>query len=58
VLLVNKRDREMKVQLPGASGGKMEYADQTTGFNPPASVSLNSDDITLNGFSVAVVTLR
>jgi hypothetical protein len=58
VLLVNKRNREMQVQLQGASGGKMEYADQTTGFNPPATASLDSDNITLNGFSVAAVTLR
>jgi len=58
VLLVNKRNREMKVQLAGAGGGKLEYADQTTGFNPPATVSLGSDNITLNGFSVAAVTLR
>jgi len=57
LLLVNKRDRSMKVSIPGASGGEQIYADQTTGFQPPAKTKLNSDEITLNGYSVAAVTL-
>ncbi len=57
LLLVNKRDRNSEVSIPGANGGQEEYVDQTTAFQPPASVKLSGDKVTLNGFSVAVVTL-
>jgi hypothetical protein len=58
VLLASKRDRTFELAIAGASGGQLEYVDQTTGFDPPKSVRLDSDNITLNGFSVAVVTLQ
>jgi hypothetical protein len=32
--------------------------DQTTGFQPSASATLSSDNLKLEGYSVAVVTLR
>lgn len=57
VLLANKRNRTFELSIPGASGGQMEYVDQTTGFDPPKSVRLDSDRITLYGFGVAAVTL-
>ena len=57
VLLVNKSQNTIDIQLVGASGGQMEYADQTTGFDPPRKARLESEEITLNGFSVAAVTL-
>jgi len=57
VLLVNKRDRLLAVSIPGAAGGQEEYVDQTTAFQPPASVKLETDAVTLSGFSVAAVTL-
>jgi hypothetical protein len=57
VLLVNKRDKTAEVELPGASGGQMEVVDQTTGPQPPASRTLDSDKVSLNGLAVAVVTL-
>ncbi len=57
VLFVNKRNRTMKVTIPGARGGELLYADQTTGFQPPASEKLNSDEVTLRGYCVAAVTL-
>lgn len=57
VLLVNKRDRSFEVEIPGAAGGTEEFVDQTTAFQPPASVKLSGDKITLTGFSVAAVTL-
>jgi hypothetical protein len=57
VLLVNKRDRTFDVSVVGASGGQVDYVDQTTGFQPPASAKLSSDTVKLAGFSVAVVTL-
>jgi len=56
VLLVNKRDRTFDVTIPGASGGQIEYVDQTTGFQPPATAKLATDVTKLNGYSVAVVT--
>ncbi len=58
VLLVNKRDSSFKVRLPGATGGRLDYVDQTTSFQPPATMKLAEDTIQLGGFSVAVVTLR
>ncbi len=57
VLLVNKRDRVMKVTVSGASGGDETYADQTTGAQPPATLKLSSDEVVLNGYSVSAVAL-
>jgi len=57
LLLVNKRDRAASLVVAGASGGQVDYVDQTTGFRPPASARLESDTVTLNGLAVAVVTL-
>ena len=57
VLLVNKRDRAFDVSVAGASGGLLDYVDQTTAFNPPTSARLTSDSFKLSGYSVAVVTL-
>ena len=57
VLLVNKRDREFEISLPGAAGAQEEYVDQTTAFRPPASKRLTTDQVLLPGFAVAVVTL-
>ena len=58
VLLVNKRNRAFDVSVAGASGGQVDYVDQTTGFQPPASAKLYADVVKLNGFAVAVVTVR
>jgi hypothetical protein len=58
VLLVNKRNRPIKIILPGASGGEQIYADQTTGFESPATARLSSDEVLLNGYSVSSVTLK
>lgn len=57
VLLVNKRDRAFDVTVTGATGGRLDYVDQTTSFNPPATMKLSSDALKLGGYSVAVVTL-
>jgi hypothetical protein len=56
VLLVNKRDRTFDVTVTGATGGRLEYVDQTTNFQPPATMNLSSDTLKLGGYSVAVVT--
>ena len=57
VLLVNKRDRQFDVRVTGASGGQIEYVDQTTGFQPPATTKVSNENLSLGGYSVAVVTL-
>ena len=57
VLLVNKRDRTFVVTVPGASGGRMDVVNQQTAFQPPAGRELASDEVTLGGLAVAVVTL-
>jgi hypothetical protein len=57
VLLINKRDRPFSISVPGATGGQEDYVDQNTAYDPPASAKLASDTVTLNGLSVAVVTL-
>jgi hypothetical protein len=58
VLLVNKSQNAMEVQLSGGSGAQMEYVDQTTGFDPAKKISLQAEKFTLNGFSVTAVTLQ
>ena len=57
ILVVNKRNRAFAVTLPGAEGAQVQFVDQTTGFQPPASSTLTGNQITLGGFAVAAVTL-
>lgn len=57
LLLVNKRDRDFAVSIPGATGGQLEAVDVTTGAQPPSKATLDSDQFTIHGFSVAAVTL-
>jgi hypothetical protein len=51
VLLVNKRDRPFEITVPGATGGHEDYVDQSSGFEPPGSVNLTGEKITLNGLA-------
>src|ERR1700687_992700 len=55
MLLVNKHNGNLELTIAGASGGQLEYVDVTTGFQPPTSIKVTSDDLTLHGFSVAVL---
>jgi len=57
VLLVNKRNRPFDVTVTGATGGRLDYVDQTTNFQPPSMMKLSADTVKLGGYSVAVVTL-
>lgn len=57
VLLINKRNRQSEVSLPGAPNAQMQFVDVTTRLQPSASTKLTSDEIMLNGFSVALITL-
>ncbi|HUI41194.1 MAG TPA: glycosyl hydrolase family 39 [Terriglobia bacterium] len=57
LLVASQRNRPFELAVPGAAGGTEEFVDQTTGEQPPASVHLQTDRLTLGGFGVAVVTL-
>ncbi len=57
LLLVNKRSRPFEIQLPDAPGAKVEFIDEATGSNPPATMQVQGADFTLGKFGVAVVTL-
>jgi Glycosyl hydrolases family 39 len=57
LLLVNKRDRDLELVVPGASGGRQDYVDQSTKFDPPSSAELEGDLVRLRGLAVVVVTL-
>jgi len=58
VLIVNKRDRPFEIIVPNGDGAQIEYVDQLTASNPPAKSQIKGDRFTLNGFGVAVVTLK
>jgi hypothetical protein len=57
LLLVNKRDRDLPVSIPGGRNAQIEAVDVTTGSEPPAAAKLDGDELRLHGFSVAVVTM-
>lgn len=56
ILLINKRGQTIRIALPFASGGRADYVDPSTGFNPPATLRIPGDELNLNPFSVTVVT--
>jgi len=58
LLLVNWRNREIEIEVPQAEGATMQFVDQTTAFDPPASATLSSDTVKLGGYAVAVVDFR
>jgi hypothetical protein len=58
ILLINKREWTIKVSIPSAVGARADYVDPTTGFNPPATIRMPSDELNMNAFSVTVVTLK
>ena len=57
LLLINKRDRSFDSTIPGGNGAEVAYIDQTTGFQPAAKAQLSGENYSLQGLSVAVVTL-
>jgi hypothetical protein len=56
VLFVNKRERQITIDVPGASGAQLEFVDMSTGSQPSTSARLGADKVVLGGYSVAVVT--
>lgn len=58
ILLINKRNEEIQIQLPAdAKGAWLNYVDITTQENPPAKIQLIGNTIKLSPFSVAVINL-
>ncbi len=58
ILLINKRNEEIRVQLPTDSKDAwVNYVDIITRENPPAKIQLSDNVITLKPFSVAVIKL-
>jgi hypothetical protein len=55
LLLVNRRNRDIEITVPQAGGATVQYVDQSTGFQPPASAKLADDQVRLGGYAVAVV---
>jgi hypothetical protein len=58
ILIINKRNRGLTLQIPGITGGRVDYMDITSGAAPPSSHALASDTVKLGGFAVAVIHLR
>ena len=57
VLLVNLRNNDVDVRIPGSKGGSEQFVDEVTGENPPRTESLGNETVSLKGFSVTVVNL-
>jgi hypothetical protein len=57
ILLVNKRDRDIEVTVPGVAGARQDYVDPSTKFDPPASAKVDGDKVLLRALGVAVITL-
>ena len=57
VLLINKRNRQLELSIPGVTNGQGEYVDVTTAFQPPSSLRMTGDKVTLGGFAVAALKL-
>jgi len=57
LLVVNQRNRDFEIAIPGAAGGRLDRVDVRTRFQAPASSKLTEDKLTLHGFYVAVITL-
>ncbi len=56
ILLVNKRARAVTVDVPDATGAQLEFVDMTTDAQSSASTRISSNQVTLGGYSVAVLT--
>lgn len=58
IVIVNKRNRPLRLDVVGGKGGHIESVDSQTGAGPPSSRTLDSDVIELNGYAVAVIRLK
>ncbi len=55
VFIINKRNANIDVFLPGCTGGTMKIVNEASGFGPATEVTLTLSKITLSPFAVAVV---
>jgi hypothetical protein len=55
MVIVNKRNRPLELQIAGGKGAQVTYVDQVTGSEPPARRTLASELLNLGGYAVAVV---
>jgi hypothetical protein len=57
ILLINKRNHAAAIRIAGCAGSEEGHVDTMTGANPLTGHRLESDKITLQPFSVSVITL-
>ena len=55
LVLINKTDAEVSLEIEGAAGTSMTSVDQTTGSNPPSKTVLNSNSVVLEPQATAVL---
>ncbi len=58
LLLANLRNRTVQLAVPGVSGAREQYVDQTTGYSQPGSNRITRGVVNLQGLAVAVLTLK
>jgi len=59
ILLINKQNKEVEIVLASTTGGlSASIVDVTTGENPPATLQLKGNSISLKPFAVAVVEVK
>jgi hypothetical protein len=59
ILLINRRNQEVKITLPEeAKNGSVRLVDTTTQEEPPVSMQLTGDTLTLKPFSVSVIEVK
>jgi hypothetical protein len=57
ILLINKTAGPEKVSIPNIAGGRMSFVDLTTNYNPPPTMTLQTNAVWLNAFAVAIITM-
>ena len=58
ILLINKRNNTVRLNLPAAKGAMEQWVDQRTAEKPPAQRKLTRSSLRLRGLGVAVITLK
>lgn len=57
ILVVNRRNHAATFSLAGSAGAHIQVVDPNPGLSPPSSSDLKTDEVTLSGLAVAVITL-
>jgi len=58
ILLINKRDRSLRIMIPGSRKGSESHVDIKTSNGISVPVQIQSEELELGPFSVAVLELR